>query len=314
MPLFPALEPYATHQLAVGDGHTLYVEECGNPNGKPALVLHGGPGSGCTPDHRRRFNPAVWRIICFDQRGCGRSTPPAQGPLHANTTQHMVADNETIRQHLGVEAWALVYGTSWGSALAMAYAQTHPRSVQSIVLSAVFLPDEPFTWEWPTHPYGMPLFFPLEFAKLRQFSPTLTGLALVRDLVRQGPEAIHTLVCYEALAAELNPSAAQIDAYYRSPHGARNALIQANAYARQCDLAEGQLLRDAPKIAHLPIHILQGMQDMVCPPNGAYRLAEALKAAGGKPTLTIVPACGHRATEAMEEARVAAIAALAEKI
>ncbi len=312
--LYPAIEPFATHMLEVGDGHTLYVEESGNPNGLPALVLHGGPGSGCKPSHRQRFNPNLWRIVCFDQRGCGRSTPPAEGPLHANTTTHLVADCERIRQHLNMPQWATLYGSSWGSALALAYAEAFTHSVRSLCLSACFFPDEDFTWQWATQPNGLALFFPAEFAELRKLAPNALGLAMIQELVAQGPEAIHAMITCHGLAADLVVNPAELHAYFNSPVGATNALIQATAYSRRCDLQPGQLLANTHKLAHLPIYIQQGLQDMVCPPAGAYRLAEALRAAGGNPTLEIVPACGHRGTPAMEAARVKALDTLAAQL
>lgn len=312
--LYPPLEPYATHMLAVGDGHTLYVEESGNPNGLPALVLHGGPGSGCKPTHRQRFNPTQWRIICFDQRGCGRSTPPPEGPLHANTTPHLVADCERIREALGIDRWACVYGSSWGSTLAIVYAQRHTAQVRSLCVSACFFPDEDFTWEWATQPNGLALFVPAAFQELRKLSPTATGLAMIQELTAQGPESIRAMIACHALAADLSPDEAGIDAYFASPAGQANALIEASFYSRRCDLAPGEQLANAHKLVHLPVFILNGLQDMVCPPVGAYRLAEALKAAGGQPELTIVPACGHRGTPAMEAARVAALEILAQRL
>lgn len=317
-PLFAPLEPYATRMFPVSHGHTLYVEESGNPNGLPVLVLHGGPGSGCRPDHRRRFDPAVWRIVCLDQRGCGRSIAPSEGSnggiLHANTTPHLVADNEAVREALGITQWACVYGTSWGSTLALVYAEAHPEKVKSIVLSAVFLPDEAFTWEWATSDVGLPLFYPEAFAKLRARVPNLQGLAMVKALHAQGPEAVLDLMLYEGMAADMNPDEAILREYFTSPHGSKNATIQAAYYARQCDLTSGQILANIGKIAHLPITILQGLQDMVCPPKGAHKLYAALQAAGGTPTLRMVGACGHRSTPAMEAARVEAIAEMAKQI
>ena len=311
MSLFPPIEPYATQLLDVGDGHRIYVEQSGNPNGLPALVLHGGPGSGCKPEHRQRFDPAVWRIVCIDQRGCGRSMAPPEGPLHANTTPHLVADNEAIRQALGIEAWACVYGSSWGSALALAYAQRYIARVRSLCLSACFFPDEDFTWEWATSPTGLALFVPEAFAALRQRAPTAMGLAMIQELTAQGDEAILAMMVCHGLAADLTPNEAELKAYFTSPAGANNARIQANFYTRRCDLASGELLANAHKIAHLPIMIIQGLQDMVCPPAGAYRLQQALLAAGGTPSLQMIGACGHRGTPAMEAARVAALQTLA---
>jgi proline iminopeptidase len=311
--LFPPLEPYATHQLSVGDGHMLYVEESGNPHGLPALVLHGGPGSSCKPEHRQRFDPAIWRIICFDQRGCGRSIVPPQGPLHANTTQHLVADCDAIRQHLNIATWATLYGSSWGSTLALAYAQAHPTITQSLLLGGIWLADEP-SFAWWTSPHGLPMLLPEEFAAVQAHVPHLQGHAMLAGLLAQGEAAIEAQIFYECMAAELAPNPAEIMEHLRSPQGRISSLIELTYFAHRCYLAEGQLLQNAAKIAHLPIFIQQGLQDMVCPPAGAHRLAQALRAAGGKPTLEIIPACGHRATPAMEAARVAHLAALATQL
>ena len=134
--LYPAIEPYRHERLKVGGGHEIYFEECGNPNGKPVLIVHGGPGGGCNPTMRRYHDPARYRIILFDQRGCGRSVPHAS--LEANTTWHLVADMERLRTHLGIERWQL-FGGSWGSTLALAYAETHPDRVSELVLRGIFL-------------------------------------------------------------------------------------------------------------------------------------------------------------------------------
>ena len=133
--LYPAIEPYNTGMLSVSDVHTLYYEECGNPDGKPVVYLHGGPGGGCKPNFRRYFDPEAYRIVLFDQRGCGRSTPHAS--LEDNTTWHSVADIEALREHLGIETWQ-VFGGSWGSTLALAYAQTHPDQATELVLRGLF--------------------------------------------------------------------------------------------------------------------------------------------------------------------------------
>jgi proline iminopeptidase len=154
-PLYPPIEPYAVHRFAVGDGHELYVEECGRADGIPALFLHGGPGAGCGASHRRFFDPARYRIVLLDQRGSGRSTPHAE--LAHNTTWDLVADLERVREHLGVERW-LVFGGSWGSTLALAYAQTHPERVSALVLRGIFL-CRPWEIQW-FYQQGASLLFP----------------------------------------------------------------------------------------------------------------------------------------------------------
>lgn len=308
--LYPAIEPYQTHMLEVGDGHTLYVEESGNPQGLPVLVLHGGPGSGCKPSHRQRFDPAKWRIICFDQRGCGRSTPPPEGPLHANTTPHLVADCDKIREYLGVAQWACVYGTSWGSTLALAYTQAFPAITRGLVVGGIWLADAA-SFDWWTSPHGLPMLLPQEFAAVQAYVPGIQGHAMLGALLTKGEDAIEAQIFYECMAAELAPNVVEVKEYLASLAGRNGSLLELTYMANRCYLAEGQLLREAAKIAHLPIFILNGLQDMVCPPSGAYRLAKALQAAGGKPVLEIIPACGHRGTSAMEAARVKALDTLA---
>jgi proline iminopeptidase len=167
---YPEIEPYEHGMLDVGDGQRVYWEICGNPDGKPAVFLHGGPGSGCTPGHRRGFDPDAYRIVLFDQRGAGRSTPHAGDPatdLAANTTHHLIADIELLREHLGIQRW-LVSGGSWGATLALAYAQRHPQRVSEIVLASVTM-TRPAEIHWLYH--GVGRFFPEEWARFRAGVP-----------------------------------------------------------------------------------------------------------------------------------------------
>lgn len=168
--LYPPIEPYASGMLEVGDGNQIYWEACGNPDGKPALAVHGGPGSGCAPGMRRPFNPDVYRIVAFDQRGCGRSTPHASDhavALTTNTTDHLIADMELLRAHLAVERW-LVAGRSWGTTLALAYAQAHPDRVAALVLTAVTTTSRRDV-EWATR--DVRRLFPAEWARFRDGVP-----------------------------------------------------------------------------------------------------------------------------------------------
>jgi proline iminopeptidase len=166
---YPEIEPYDTGMLSVGDGQQLYWETCGNPDGKPALVLHGGPGSGCTPGHRRYFDPAKYQIVLFDQRGAGRSTPrvTATTDLSANTTDHLIADIELLRAHFGINRW-LVWGNSWGVTLGLAYAQRHPTRVSELVLAAVTM-TRPQEIHWLYHTAGR--FFPEDWQRFRAGVP-----------------------------------------------------------------------------------------------------------------------------------------------
>lgn len=316
--LYPALEPYATHQLEVGDGHTLYVEESGNPAGLPVLVLHGGPGSGCKPNHRQRFNPSKWRIVCFDQRGCGQSTPPKEGPLHANTTPHLVADCERIREHLGVGQWSCVSGSSWGSTLTLAYSQRYPHNVRSLMISAIFLGTHEEI-EWFDRPDGLGWFLPEEYRRIKSLCQGIEGATLSQKAAKvlAGPDRAQAqtmaeaYTLYECLAMELAPDRQAVEAEFNDPGLISSAQIELHYFAHLCFMEDKQLIKNVHKISHLPITILHGNLDLVCPPAGAYRLAEALKAAGGSPTLEIIPACGHRSTPAMEAARVKALDTLA---
>ncbi|MDT7755136.1 MAG: proline iminopeptidase, partial [Mycobacterium sp.] len=168
--MYPPIEPYASGFLDVGDGQRVYWDTCGNPDGRPALLLHGGPGSGCVPGMRRPFDPAVYRIISFDQRGCGRSTPHASDPgveLGTNTTDHLIADIERLRDHLGVERW-LVAGWSWGTTLALAYPEGHADRVTALALTAVTTTG-PREVEWITRDVGR--LFPSEWARFRDALP-----------------------------------------------------------------------------------------------------------------------------------------------
>jgi proline iminopeptidase len=164
--LYPELEPFEDAMLDVGDGQHVYWEICGNPSGKPAVVLHGGPGSGCTPEHRRFFDPAAYRIVLFDQRGAGRSEPQAGEAtvdLSTNTTQHLIADIEVLREHLGVDRW-LVWGYSWGSTLALAYAEHHPDRVTEAVLGSVTM-SRPAEIQWLYR--GVGRFFPEQWRRFQ---------------------------------------------------------------------------------------------------------------------------------------------------
>jgi proline iminopeptidase len=300
--LFAAIEPHARGMLEVGDGHSLYWEESGNPDGRPVLFVHGGPGAGTSPVHRRFFDPACWRIILFDQRGCGRSRPFAE--TRANTTWHLVADIERLRHHLGVEAW-LLFGGSWGSTLALAYGQAHPRRVTGFVLRGVFL-FRPAEVEWFLR--GMGTFFPEAYGRFAGHAgdgadllETYHRLLMHPDPAVHGPAA--AVWCgYEEACARLVPRPDADD-----PDGeACLALARMEChYMRHGGFLEpGQLLSGMDRIAHLPAEIVQGRYDVVCPPVSAFDLAGRWPAA----RLTIVPDGGHSALEpGLRTALVAAV-------
>lgn len=312
MPLFPLLTPYATHMLPVGQGHTLYVEESGSRSGLPVIVLHGGPGSGCNEKHRQRFNPHKYRIICFDQRGCGRSQ--FEDRLAANTTDALIEDIARIRTHLGLTTATVVYGTSWGSTLALAYAQTYPQTVSHLILGGIFL-GTPHELNWMAHPTGAARFYPVEYAAITellgnpppdQVIPTMY-LALTGANPAFARQAALAWSRYEALCSTPVPNRREIEEFLAiTPNLHEHAALECHYFNSNCFLEPDQLLINASRIAHIPTQILQGQLDMVCPPETAHRLHAALP----NSTLTLVENCGHSASPDMEEARVTATNAL----
>ena len=302
--LHPAVEPYARHEIAVGGGHVLYVEECGNPHGRPVLVLHGGPGGGCSPYMRRFFDPAHYRVVLFDQRGCGRSRPTAS--VEANTTAHLIADIALIRARLGVSRW-LLFGGSWGATLALAYAQAHPDHVSGLILRGVFLGTRS-ELDW-FYGGGAARFFPDLWAQFQEPIPPSERHDMIAayharlfdaDTGRQTRFAQPWLMWENALAG-LN---AQGAAGHAPPEYARAFARLENHYFRNgCFLDEGQLLRDRARIEHLPAIIVQGRYDMVCPPSGAHALAQGWPLA----ELRLIPASGHALSEPRITAELAAV-------
>jgi len=293
MDLFPPIEPFAAGRLAVGDGHELAWEQSGNPHGTPVLFLHGGPGAGVAPAYRRFFDPAFWRIVLFDQRGCGRSIPNAG--LEANTTVHLIADIEALRRHLGIERW-LAFGGSWGSTLALAYGEAHPERVSGFVIRGVFLFRREET-EWFLT--GMGRFFPEAWRRFALHLPEDERSDLLaayyRRLTAQDPgtrvAAARAWCRYEESCARLLPRRGSGDMDDESCLAM--ARIECHYMVHDGFLAPGQLLRDLPAIHHLPCAIVQGRYDVVCPPATAEELARAWRGA----RLTMVPDAGHSAME-----------------
>ncbi len=284
--------------LDVGDGHQIYVEESGNPEGRPVLVLHGGPGGGCSPFMRRFFDPAHYRAILFDQRGCGRSRP--QASVHANTTPHLIADIEVIRRTLGLES-VLLFGGSWGATLALAYAQAHPKRVTGLILRGVFLGTQgELDWFYGG---GAGRFFPDLWAQFRDPIPEAERGDLIAayhkrlfsaDVGRQGRFAQPWLMWENALAGLQSAAISHAPADYARAF----ARLENHYFMHRCFLDEGQLLRDRHRIEHLPAVIVQGRYDMVCPPLSAWRLADGWKGCD----LRMIPASGH----ALSEPRISA--------
>lgn len=267
--LHPDSEPFRTHRLPVGGGHALYVEECGRPDGVPVVFLHGGPGSGCSPAHRRFFDPARWRAVLFDQRGCGRSTP--QGEVHANTTAHLVADIECIRDALGIERWT-VFGGSWGSLLGLAYATTYPERVSGLVLRGIFLGADD---EVRRYVQGAGQYAPDAWERFSAAMPVDERADLLRAyttrlLAGDMPAARHWLDYERALMGEA-PLSAEPDARQRA-----KVRVQAHYLAHRCFSDPAELLLRCSRLHHLPSAIVQGERDPVCPPDAAVRLHRAL--------------------------------------
>jgi len=293
--LFPAIEPYRTGRLAVDDIHTLYWEECGNPAGEPVLFLHGGPGGGLSPRHRRFFNPAHYRIVLFDQRGAGQSTP--LGEVRANTTQLLVADIERLRTMLGIGHW-LVFGGSWGSTLALAYGQQHPERCTGFILRGIFLcSQEEIDWFMQ----GMGLFFPEAHAAFAAEIPEREranlldayALRLFGDDMEVARRAARAWSIYEGRCAFLRPNADAIADIGSDAVSLGVGRLEAHYFLNVGFLEARQLLRDMDRIRHLPAIIIQGRYDVVCPPAAAYRLHAAWPGA----LLRMVADAGHSANE-----------------
>lgn len=312
-PLFPEIEPFATHMLEVGDGHTLYVEQAGNPDGLPVVVLHGGPGSGCSPKSRQRFDPAVYHIICFDQRGSGRSLP--QGRLEANTTAHLVADIETIRELVNVDNW-VVYGTSWGCTLALAYAQAHTEHVRGIVTGGVFL-GTAHEMAWVGAPDGLARFRPEEYAAIQDMlGPTDEPLERALYRLVTGADALRARAAAEAFALyessacfPATPRDAILASFREDPTFMAHIRLELH-YMSQKLFLDTPLLDGCARLQGIPVTILQGAIDFVCPPATAHALHKALPDS----ELVMVPTSNHVADDAMEAARIQATNAMAKRL
>ena len=278
--------------LDVGDGHQLYWELCGNPHGKPAVFLHGGPGSGCSPEHRRLFNPDKYCVLLFDQRGCGRSTPHAS--IDANTTWHLVADIERLRVLAGVEQW-LVFGGSWGSTLALAYAQTHPQRVSALVLRGIFtVRREELLWYYQE---GASWIFPDEWEHFVAPIPPEERhdlMAAYRRRLTGGDERLRIEAAvawsrWEGRTITLLPDPA-VDAVHSDPHYALAfARIENHYFVNSGFFEERQLLRDAAKLRGIPGVIVQGRYDMATPAKTAWELHRAWPEA----EFHLIPDAGH---------------------
>jgi len=295
--LYPPIQPYVTHSLKVDALHTLHVEECGNPEGVPVVFLHGGPGAGTSPVHRQFFDPEVYRIVLFDQRGCGRSTPHAE--LEANTTALLVEDIETIRAHLEIERW-LVFGGSWGSTLALVYAETHPQRVLGLVLRGIFLcRDQDVHWFYQD---GASRVFPDHWADFLEPIPEAERGDLLHAYHRRltGDDEVGRMASAKAWSVWEGRCATigqdrNVASHFAEPYLAMSlARIECHYFVNHSFLAPDQILRDAHRLANIPGVIVHGRYDMVCPVDQAWALHRAWPQA----ELHIVPDAGHAATEA----------------
>ncbi len=293
--MFPPIEPYRSGRLAVDDIHTLYWEECGNPDGVPVLFLHGGPGGGLSPRQRRFFDPAHYRIVLFDQRGAGQSTP--LGEYHNNTTQLLIADIERLRALLGISHW-LVFGGSWGSTLALAYGQAHPECCLGFVLRGIFLCTRSEI-DWFLN--GIRWFFPEAHAQfVAPIPPEERGdllQAYAKRLFSEDPAvylpAARSWSRYEGSCLFLRPDPAAIDDFSSDPVALGVGRLEAHYFLHDGFLADDQLIRNVGRIRHLPAAIVQGRYDVVCPPLSALRLHEAWPEA----KLHLVGDAGHSGYE-----------------
>jgi proline iminopeptidase len=299
--LYPPIEPARSGLLDVGDGQRLWWEECGNPAGTPVLVVHGGPGGGCTPNHRRAYDPASYRIVLFDQRGCGRSRPHASDPavsLETNTTWHLVEDMERLRAALGIDRWVLS-GASWGSALALAYAESHPDRVAAMVLRGIFtLRAGELRWVYEE---GASRLLPERWEEFRCAVPEAERHDLVaayRSLLASGDEDVRVRAAqawtrWETAGMLLHPDA-EVEAMFAQPRFAvAFARIESHYVAHRGFLEEGQLIRDAHRLRHIPAVVLQGRYDLCTPPVTAWDLHRAWPEA----ELQLIDDAGHSLDE-----------------
>ncbi|MFG2287191.1 prolyl aminopeptidase [Streptomyces sp. NPDC048595] len=310
--LYPPIEPHDTGLLDVGDGNLVYWEVCGNPEGKPALVVHGGPGSGCTTRTRRYFDPDRYRVVLFDQRGCGRSTPHAGDPatdMRHNTTDHLLADMERLRRHLGIDHW-LLFGGSWGSTLILAYAERHPERVSEIVIPAVTTTRRSeIDWLYR----GVGRFFPEEWERFLAGAPgtdrdgDVVG-AYARLMADPDPavreRATADWCAWEDAVLSLEPSGSA-HPYGDRPSKARLGLVRicSHYFSHGAWLTEGALLRDAGRLAGIPGVLLHGRQDLSSPLHTAWELARAWPTA----RLIVLHDAGHKGSGTMRHEVIGAL-------
>ena len=294
--LYPEIEPFETGMLDVGDGHTIYWERVGTRGAKPAVFLHGGPGGGISPKQRRLFDPKLYDVILFDQRGCGKSTPYAS--LEANTTWHLVADIERLRQMCGFDKW-LVFGGSWGSTLALAYAETHPERVSELVVRGIYtLTRAELQWYYQ---FGVSEMFPDKWERFLAPIPEAERgdmmAAYRKRLVGSDRaaqvEAAVAWSSWEGQTITLLPEPETSDVFAEADYALAFARIENHYFVHAGWLEEGQLLRDAGKLKDIPGTIVHGRYDMPCP----LRYAWALHKAWPRAEFFLVEGAGHAYSE-----------------
>jgi proline iminopeptidase len=294
--LFPEIEPFKTHEIKVDSTHSVYVEESGNPEGRPIIFLHGGPGGGTGPKQRRFFDPGHYRIVLFDQRGCGKSSP--QGGIVNNTTDDLVSDIETIRKHLGIDDWIL-FGGSWGSTLALAYATQHPEQVRGIILRGIFL-SRPFELDWFLK--EVEIFFPEKYQTLLNFKPNITKTNLVEAYHQMvfgsdqdlSEKAAYNWNHFEGSILKLLPDDPSNEESINYAEELARARVQLHYIQNQCFVDGNAILETATSLLKdIPTVIVQGQYDMVCPPKTAWDLKRAIPHA----EFHLIPDAGHSASE-----------------
>ena len=297
--LYDPIEPYDTGYLKVSDVHQLYYEQCGNSNGKPVVFLHGGPGAGLTPDYRRFFDPQAYRVILFEQRGSGRSIPHAS--LDDNTTWHLVQDIERMREHFGVDQW-LVFGGSWGSTLALAYAETHPERVSGLVLRGIFLGRQNETRWFYEEGQGASAIFPDIWEQYVALIPESERGDIISAYYRRltsddaavRMEAARLWSLWEASALKLIPDPKLIDEFTEPDTAIAIARIECHYFINNCFFeTDNYLIENVDRIRHIPAVIVHGRYDIIC----AFVSAWDLHRAWPEAALEIIPDAGHSVHE-----------------
>lgn len=294
--LFPSIKTNNEFFLPIDELHTLYIEESGSKNGIPVIFLHGGPGSGCEAFHRRFFDPEKYRIILFDQRGCGKSTPHAE--LKNNTTQHLIEDIETIRKKMGIERW-MIFGGSWGSTLALLYAEAYPERVSALIVRGIFL-GRPKDIDW-FYQEGASRIYPDYWQQFIEPIPKVQHDNLLQAYHAQltgdneiaKSRAAKAWSTWEGLTANLTPKGSVLDHFTDLHYALSIARIEAHYFINNNFLEDNQIVNNASKLENIPGIIIHGRYDMICPIEQAFELHAAWQTA----TLEVIPSCGHAASE-----------------